>query len=127
MSGDTFLLGGHAAGRIRPAGWTPPGGSWAFLFGVELNGTEEDVEINEETSIEQDVDLTAVDLISFGFRFRQTSTPAASFRASIYVDGSERWHEEIAVGAAVEFDARVLNVSGDTGVKTLKAALMRTA
>jgi hypothetical protein len=71
------------------------------------------------------VDMTGITLITFGMRLRNTTSSGGGvqFRASMIVDGSEEWGEEISFGELRDYTARTVNVSNLTGFKSLEIRL----
>jgi len=112
----SLLIGGHAAGRIQPTNWTPPGGEWCYLVGADSDGIIEEIEDGEESGIEQSIDLTGIFMIVFAMKFRQTSTPGRTFRLSVRIDDTEWFGFSIPTGTTVEYVRRAINATRFTGV-----------
>ena len=120
-----FMIGGHAAGRAEPSSWPPPEGDWIFLFGGELDGLTEDIDVGEETAISQTVDFTSLALVTFAVRFRQTSQVGASFQAFIAIAGVDQWTLEPGGNVSVQYARRALNVYHKAGDLALTAGIRR--
>lgn len=87
---------GARQGRIQPAGWTTPDGSYVFCLGHDTPGTERMVMQGDQVAITQTFDLASLPTQPSVIRFRArvrahtisgTPTPTWSFR--ILVDGDE--------------------------------------
>jgi len=118
------LIFSQHAGRIQPTGWTPPDGDWCILIGSEDPDKEADIEIGDAFGFEQDVDLTAVTLIIWAMRFRNSSDiSSVDFKVVLDIGGVEFWSEQIPAGAIRDYTQRTVNVYAEVGVKAVSLTL----
>lgn len=73
-----FSSAGFSAARIQPVNYDPVDGDWAFVIGSDLTGRYDVIEVGDTAGVSQEVYMTAVTLIDFAIRLRQTkgSKPA---------------------------------------------------
>lgn len=108
------VLGTHS-GRIEPANWTPPDGDYAWVFGSDIDGVEKDLSVGDYVTITQSVDVTAVTLLSFACKFRQSSSATAQFKLEVYANSLLKYTLQPDPGESVDYDSRTINVSALTG------------
>lgn len=109
---------GTTQGRIAPAAFTPPEGTFAFVLGRDLPGLTQKLEIGDFVEVKQTADFGEAQLVRFRARMRPPeSVPAGlAWKASLRIDGSERASALLVPGRTrdrVDLAANVSKLSGD--------------
>ncbi len=122
VSGDLTAfdaeLGGEA-GRIVPAGWTAPDGSYAFVLGTDFDEQFADLEVGDFAEVKQTADFETTKILRVTVRTRApASMPAGlAWKFSIRVDGGERVSQLLNLDDDAlrdrEFGVNVSQLSGD--------------
>ncbi len=110
---------GIRQGRLRPVGWVPSDGSYAFALGSDTAGEFADLRAGDYASVSQIADIapgTKVLRISTRLRGPQTDLPAGlNWRFSLFVDDVEATFVELKAGKTfdkVDLAANVAKLSG---------------
>lgn len=82
---------GTTQGRIAPAAFTPPEGTFAFVLGRDLPGLAQKLEVGDFVEVKQTADFGDAKVVRFRARMRPpANAPAgAGWKASIRIDGAE--------------------------------------
>lgn len=87
---DRFL--GSDAGRIAPAGWTPPDGSWVLALGADTPGRVGRLASGDFVQASQTADITGYKLLRYRYRLRGTGAA---------LPAGARWRASVRMGAQV--------------------------
>ena len=108
---------GTTQGRIAPATFTPPEGTFAFVLGRDLPGLAQKLEVGDFVEVKQTADFGDATIVRFRARMRPpASVPAgAGWRASIRIDGAEYASALLQPGRARDRSDLAANVSKLSG------------
>jgi hypothetical protein len=109
---------GTTQGRIAPAAFTPPEGTFAFVLGRDLPGLAQKLNVGDFVEVKQTADFGDAKIVRFRARMRPpASLPAnVGWRASIRIDGGERASTLLVPGRTrdrVDLAANVSKLSGN--------------
>jgi hypothetical protein len=109
---------GTTQGRIAPAAFTPPEGTFAFVLGRDLPSLAQKLNVGDFVEVKQTADFGDAKMVRFRARMRPpASVPAGvGWRASIRIDGTERAGTVLIPGRTrdrVDLAANVSKLSGD--------------
>jgi len=109
---------GTTQGRSRPALFTPPEGSFAFVLGRDLPGFFQKFNVGDFAEVKQTADFGDAKLVRFRGRIRppQSLPGGIGWKASIHIDGGERVSTLLVPGGVrdrVDLAANVSSLSGN--------------
>ncbi len=109
---------GTTQGRIAPAGFVPPEGSFAFVLGRDLPGLVEKLAVGDYVEAAQSADFGDTQLVRLHARLRPPASipPGVEWKASLRIDGAERALQLLAPGRTrdrVDLAANVSKLSGN--------------
>lgn len=109
---------GSRQGRIRPAGFDPTSGEYAFVLGSDATRHLHDFEIGDHAETQQNVDLTGQNLVRAKIRMRNApEIPAGvNWEASITIDGTRQTAMLLRPGRTRDRADMAANVSKLSGV-----------
>lgn len=83
---------GTTQGRIAPAAFTPPEGTFAFVLGRDLPALAQKLNVGDFVEVKQTADFGDTAIVRFRARMRPPATVPAgvAWKASILIDGGER-------------------------------------
>lgn len=83
---------GTTQGRIAPAAFTPPEGTFAFVLGRDLPALTQKLNVGDFVEVKQTADFGDTAIVRFRARMRPpTNVPVGvAWKASIRIDGGER-------------------------------------
>jgi hypothetical protein len=116
---------GARQGRLKPSGWTPTSGEYAFVLGSNLPGHIHRLEAGDHCEVSQEMDLTGVNFIRARLRLRNASfLPAGlNWEASILVDGMKKATMTVEPGKTRDRADMAANVSKLTGMHSVAVRL----
>ena len=109
---------GMTQGRIAPAAFTPPEGTFAFVLGRDLPGLMQKLEVGDFVEVKQTADFGDANLVRLRARLRPPATVPAgvAWKASLRIDGGERASQLLVPGRTrdrVDLAANVSKLAGD--------------
>lgn len=123
---------GSKQGRIIPAGWTAPAGSYVFVLGFDGASHFEELNIGDFAEVSQTAEFGAgARVVRVRTRFRPpASMPAgAAWKFSIKVDATELYSRVIAPGRTLDrsdIGVNVSKVGGGNHALTFRLELVAT-
>ena len=109
---------GTTQGRIAPAAFTPPEGTFAFVLGPDLPGLAQKLNVGDFVEAKQTADFGGTSIVRFRARMRPpASLPAGvAWKASLRIDGGERASTLLVPGRTrdrIDLAANVSKLSGN--------------
>jgi hypothetical protein len=103
---------------VKPEGFVPPQGEFAFVLGRDLPGLKQKLQVGDFVEVKQSADFGDAKLVRFRARLRPpASVPAGvAWKASLRIDGAERVSQLLAPGRTrdrVDLAANVSKLAGD--------------
>jgi len=132
MTSALFRDLGGSQGRVQPAGWQAPAGSWAFVLGSDVPGRTDTLLAGESLVLQQTADVgptapTPHTLIPFRMRLRGPATlPQGWAWVVTWGDGFHENSVEIPVGRTLDFDAQAIWVRQSSSPTTVRFRLLLT-
>jgi len=111
-------MGTHS-GRIDPVNYDPPGGTYAWVFGSDIEDVLVDLSVGDFVTLTQSIDVTAVTVLSFACKFRQSPSTTAQFKLEVYAGTALKYTLQPSSGIARDYSARTINVSTLTGSQNI--------
>lgn len=109
---------GTTQGRIAPAGFVPPEGTFAFVLGRDLPGLTQRLEVGDFVEVKQTADFNGAKLVRLRTRMRPPDVLplGVGWKATLRVDGSEHASALLTPGRMrdrVDLAVNVSKLSGD--------------
>lgn len=109
---------GTTQGRIAPAAFTPPEGTFAFVLGRDLPALTQKLNVGDFVEVKQTADFGDAKIVRFRARTRPPAgvPDGVGWKASLRIDGSERASALLLPGRTrnrIDLAANVSKLSGD--------------